>query len=346
MTPNERTLDYLMQLPPVPIVRLNWSRCGVDKPTLAYQRLTAQRFRAGKILWQDTATDVHTLQANVADLTLYAKSLLDLIRCAKLPARLEVLCFDWAFPAETTCAPRVKNTEDEIMDMRSAYIAFEYLCVSVGAAIFSFRAAKLTRAQHPDDIALVTSRYAETCAYLKELHESYPRVLALEQWATLRSQGLPMQIQEHWIALFRAHVQYKMACLPVQGDVRLMRAAAWQYAQSALDWLRDPAVSEAQTPVVQCAYDATLHFAACQDIQFMFEAAKRAEDDKRADVAHGVMRRIAGIIGTFTDKQRAGLGEVQERCAYELEVTRKMCQFPAADAEIDALVAQADELQV
>jgi len=346
MTPNERTLDYLMQLPPVPIVRLNWSRCGVDKPSLAYKQLTDQRFRAGKILWQDTATDVQTLQAHVADLTRYARSLLALIRSAKLPARLEVLCFDWAFPAETTCAPRAKNTEDEIMDMRSAYVAFEYLCVSVGAAIFSFRVAKLTRAQRPDDLHEVSARYADTCAYLKELHESYPRVLALEQWATLRSQGLPMQIQEHWIALFRAHVQYKMACLPAQGDVRLMRAAAWQYAQAALDWMRDPAVSEAQIPVVQCAYDTTQHFAACQDIQFLFEAAKRAESDRRADVAHGVMRRIQCIIDGLTDKQRSGLVEVQAQCTYELEQTRKMCQFPAEDPEIDAYVARMEEVQI
>lgn len=333
MIPTDRTLDYLMQLVPKPMSRVNWTKGWLQPPSNRYTILAAQRFEMATILYQPLVFNIDTLDANVRDIRAYTANLLPLIKTEVLPSRRDIMYFHWAFSAETVTPPSKVELIDNMMEMRCGYIAFEYLCSLVAAALLSFRATKLTHDRDPSDTETIVDRYTGTADILREIAASFDVVFSEAQVCALRAEGLPMQLQRHWILFFAAYIDYKCKCH--HASSYQVKLSSQKYAQTALDWLRDSSITRAQIPVVQRAYDSTLLFHRMQSVRFRCAEAEDAEMNGNAPVAARLTTQALEIIETLDVAQLESMKEVIEKCRENQKVYSQMCPVPATDEQVD-----------
>jgi len=308
-----------------------------------YLIIARQRWAVARIMYQSPVMDLRTLDNDVATLREYTQSLMTLLMSNTLPARKSVLCFDWAFSGETKNPPKEVETFDKMMDMRSACVAFEYMCVSISAAIFTFRASKLAHDKFGGDSPEVARRYTETVEYLEELQRNRSVIASPWQQSTLRSQGMPIQVQERWTHFFCAHVRYKLACCNPSTHVHAVKVAAYHYLEAAREWLVSPDISLSQIPVAQCAYDATIVFYTCQNIRWHCYEAEEAEKQNQPSVGYAIIQRAFMLIDHLTTGQKESMRVVIDQCEMTREVLSKMCPASASDELMDMWLTQRHE---
>ena len=330
----ERAVEFLMQLHPMPLTKCNWARGWVDKPLQSFKALAKLRNRSNVILYQKSVMDIGTLESDIAHLREYAHSLRELIDRERLPSREYILCFDWSFPAESRKPPKAIEDVDNMMDMRSAYVAFEYMCVSISYTIMSFKVAKLTHDMYQGDVGKIKRRYLETAEYLQELQDEFCNVFSQAQLSSLRNQGLPIQMQFRWVSFFRAHVQYKLVSFSQPDNLYLIKISAQQYAKSALEWLRDPALSTTQTAIAQCAYDYTLMSYTRQNIRWHCKEAELAELEVGSAIAYTIIKRAFVMIDRMSEPQQKVIQEIIDQCKERIKGIRQMCLPPAPESEM------------
>jgi hypothetical protein len=334
MTAAQHTLDRLMQLTPVPISRVDWSSNWVNNPVAGHEDLSEMRLAVAKMLYaHPEVKEVRTLLDHVQSLDEYGTRLLGLVACKQLPGRRTPLAFDWAFKAETFCVPKELDTFENMMDMRSAYVGFEHLCVMVSACVLSFRRAHLLMDR--DNLA-GQAALGEACDLLDRTHRSFGSVLSPEQWSCLRVQGLPMQMQRGWVAFFRDYAKYQLHALrETQVDLFKAKVLAQDCLRSATQWLLDPCVTAAQMPVVQTAYDAVCATYMRHNVVWHHDEAVFAEQAGNVPVAIAVNQKAVDLVSSLDDNDRLQLSQVASDCVRSQDVLRQMQALPATQSEVD-----------
>jgi len=332
----EQTLDRLLQLTPTPLSRVDWSTSWVREAVIGHEQLTQLRLRVAKILYaHPEIKEIETLWQHVQTLDEYAGRLSPLVRAKTMPCRRGPLAFDWSFKAETFNAPKDMDTFENMMDMRSTYIGFEQLCVMVSACILSFRRAQLLlNRDGPSDQSKLA--FVQTCDLIDRTHATFDSAFSAYQWSCLKEQGLPMQMHRQWIAFFGAYIRYSvmLSFKQSQSDY-LLKIAAQETWKCASEWLLDLCVTQAQSPVVQAAYDISGAMYIRHNVLWHNSEARRAEEAAEFSVAVAINNRSMKLIESMSEEDRLKIADAVSECTRSRDLLLQMQATEASNELVD-----------
>lgn len=236
MPTNSTAFSQLQMAPPVPIEHSNWESGWAGPPPPGASALRQARQLALGKLFATVNAQASELEEAAVTLMRYASLLR---RCCARQNRTTQHCrvfpmvFAWAFPAETVAIVATPDYRNPRVAMRSAYPAFEFVCVSVASAILFGRAGM---SHHNEGGGLPCQRMAaafrSAVRCLDLLSSALPgdtdtdTVFGVAQWARLRRQQLPLQLQSAWHRAFHISLchRYHLCCsigelVPAPGSV-------------------------------------------------------------------------------------------------------------------------------
>ena len=280
---NANNCVHLQTTPPLPIHPVSWTEgwCR-NAPTEATALAQARREALAMLFGYKTST-ADVLRDTASRLREYADKLAHFIRRDKYSAqhrRRVPLTFMWCFPAETRPveekhAFRRNVQRSEVVVMQSAYMAFEYMCVMMTSAVLLARAGMQFHVSREEDRR--TECLNEAVVILRTLRGMAPGKYKIEgrpvineaQWARLRRQALPIQLQpgfrEFFIAqlVHRKHLYYSLQVVSdeaaSQAALRFTETTALAVFKAAREWLlKEPYLKTKQQETVQQIYDAAL----------------------------------------------------------------------------------------
>lgn len=300
--------------PPLPIQPVSWTEGWCRNVPAEAAGLAQARREAFALLFGYETSGADVLQTAASRLRVYAEKLSHYIRRDKAQNRRRVpLAFMWCFPAETRPVEEKRtfgrNTQrSEVVVMQSAYMAFEYASVMVASAVLLVRAA--TQFHTSREEARRTECLDEAVAVLRSLRGMAPGKHKIEgrpvinesQWARLRRQALPVQLQpgfrEFFIAqlVHRKHLYYSLRVVTdeaaSQAALRFTESTALGVFKAAREWLlREPYLKPTQQEMVQGVYDVALRGVVQFRTYGILQDAELAMDDSRPGIAR-VLREV------------------------------------------------------
>lgn len=271
--PSTDSCILLQTVPPLPIEPTSWTEGWTSTtPSEAVGLADARRSALGCLFGYQTAS-AETLCVAACSLREYTDKLLQFIRkdsYATQHRRRYPLTFMWCFPAEERSTEGVAGSE--VVVMQSAYIVFEYMCCLVAGAVLYARAGMQFHASgQTAELSRCLARAIETMRQLQSALESRKAALGRSQWARLRRQALPLQLQpmfcEYFISqiVHRRHLCYAMRVMQ-SGDSRRGAAALRHTEETALSTFKaarqillgEPYLKPTQVQLAQALYDTAL----------------------------------------------------------------------------------------
>lgn len=269
--------------PPLPIGCSNWDHgwLGVAPPEATTLK-QARQSSLGK-LFVSGLSPAFDMEETAMSLMRYAALLRRCCTCQcpfKASHRRTPIVFAWTFPAETTEAVHATDLTPQHarVTMRSAYIAFEFSCVCVASAILFGRAGMAFHiGSHGASHVTRTFRAAINCldhmagssSTFDEKGSNEP-IFGRGQWARLRRQQLPLQLQAAWQGTFRKSLCHRYHLCSSLGElapepVSVVDAKSMHYRRAVLRGSEESAlglvlasrwgiIDEAHMGVTQVAY--------------------------------------------------------------------------------------------
>jgi hypothetical protein len=285
---------------------------------------------AAMISLDDGASTAGMAHAREA-LQTYAASLAELCLRPKLPKRNRVLEFNWLFVAEAVGKPSSQKKCKDLVDMPSAMVAFELICIRLCVAIISLRRADALHSlavAHPAPD--VVAAYKAVAVDITQMMYTYSDSFSRAQLSSLRQGILPMQLQPEWMAVFRSHVNYRLVSYAMPDNVYVTKVAAQWHLRSAGKWLGSPHLAPHQIPVAQRCYDSAEIFYVCQSIRWRCEQA-RVSESTDADVALNLVLQAITLSETLADKHATDMQPVVDQCLYTKSVLTMSGAVAASD---------------
>jgi hypothetical protein len=227
-----KTTRAFQTAPPMPLEPISWNTgwTNTTKSNLSTMasRLSELRTVAIGGLFESGHSSSLQLEHTAVSLEAYGKALSSLCQSRAPGHRRVMLVFAWCFPAEASAT-------NKTVVMRSALVAFEYLCVMCACAITWDRAAV---AYHVEENESKTNLcFQQNYCVIDTLLRSLPDVtqqndrcvMNRAQWSRLQRQALPLQLQARWLFYFKVAVaqRYQMCCM-----LRCLREGKEVYKQS------------------------------------------------------------------------------------------------------------------
>lgn len=337
MPPQSTAFSQLQLAPPVPIEHSNWESGWAGPPpadTLALRQ--ARQLSLGKLF-----TTVNAQASELEDTALTLMRYASLLRrgCARLNPmthhhREFAMVFAWTFPAETVAIVAAPDCRTPRVAMRSAYPAFEFLCVSVTSAIL-FGRAGMAHHNEGGGGKRIAGAFRSAVRCLDLLSSALPgagvtdTVFGAAQWARLRRQQLPLQLQCAWHRTFRTSLchRYHLCCsivelVPAPGSVA--DATATQHRRAVLRGSEDGALMLVQA-ARWCLVDEP-HLSATQ--------VAYCHDTYEAALKHMLQLRAHGCV---EDAELALEGGLPHFAHALLQVGQRAWSAFAADVDVAAL---------
>lgn len=272
----------LQTAPPLPTEPVCWTMGWVMLPEIATQ-LETERKLAITSLFRSEYAPPQELKESACLLSKYANSIKSLCVTNTFSdkyRRESVITFTWCFPAEMS---DFETTGKSRVVMRSAYPAFECICVSVASCILLMRAAMGEHAagNHTGAMCCFSSALKacdDIIVLIPEKRESRNQYIFSEsQWSRLRRQQLPLQLSRAWLSYLRAAIVHRhhICCMlhtlqsdTSQSSIEMLRGAERTavalFLESRSFKLNEPYLTNRQQVYVDLIYNSTL----CELVQF------------------------------------------------------------------------------
>ncbi len=324
--PEDLTLYDLPRVPPRHLGRVNWCTGWLGPVEDRFLTIGAQRTAAIATLCRiDEGLSPESMVNAQVVLLRYIDSLEELCKCQLLPKRAHVLVFCWQFLAEARGPPGYSKTYAQTVDMPSAYVSFELLCVFLCVVVLSYHRALVIHEFHQRDKLRVKAAYNDCIQLVARMQDVYARVLSQAHLSAMLKEGLPMQLQPAWLRTFRSYLAYKLLSYAAPDRTFEQQSAAHYHMICAREWLSCPHLAPHQIYVAQRAYDVADVLFACQMVRWLVSEARiAATGEPEIGMALVTAARVA--IAGLTPENAASMAEIVEQCdethrVFELSLT-------------------------
>ena len=324
--PEDLTLYDLPRVPPRHLGRVNWAAGWLEPVEDRFLTVGAQRTAAIATLCRidDGLSPESMVNAQVV-LLRYIDSLEELCKCQLLPKRSHVLVFCWQFLAEARGPPGFSKTYAQTVDMPSAYVAFELLCVFLCVVVLGYHRALVIHEYHPRDKLRVKAAYNDCIQLVARMQDVYIRVVSLSQMTGMLREGLPMQLQPAWLSVFRSYLVYKIVSFAAPEKTFILQSATHHHLSCARAWLVCPDLAPHQVYVAQRAFDVADVLYACQLIRWLLDESRIAATSE-PEIGMTLVTAARTALAGLTPENAASMAEVAEQCeqthrTFELSLT-------------------------
>lgn len=309
-------LQYVRTLqtaPPLPTEPVSWKMGWKMMPEIATQ-LESERKLAISSLFQSEYAAPQELKESALLLSKYANSIKSVCVTnahADKYRRSTVMTFTWCFPAELSdFDTRTKNR----VVMRSAYVAFECICVSVASCILLLRAAMGEHAAGNHTASMCC--FSSALKACDDIISMIPAKIASRnqciftesQWSRLRRQQLPLQLSQGWLSCLRSAIVHRhhICCMlhalqsdTSQSSIEMLRGAERTaialFVESRSLTLKEPYLTDRQQVYVNIIYNAALR-----------ELVQFSSQSLLANAESAVKLPLAGIARILNILSRSG----------------------------------------
>lgn len=208
---NEDLSRAFQTAPPLPIQPVVWNTGWSNGNN--FDREHKLREQTISALFESETASASQLAKTADSLQTYAFVLVPMCLSVK-PHRSHPIEFVWCFPSETS-----KDVQciEKIVVMRSAMVAFEYMCVMCASCILWARAAMAYHVEHEDSEmqSCFQASFKNITLFLSNLPPHSYHIINQSQWSRLTRQALPIQLQYNWLEYFRVSIahRYHMCCM-------------------------------------------------------------------------------------------------------------------------------------